>query len=565
MTDTAVKIANVQAQPARFKLPVWFWLLPIPVIAFPILYPTASLFVGSFNENPPGGAYEFGLGNYAAAFTSPGMLQLVLNTLWVAVLSCLIGIGAGNAMAWLVARTDIPFRPVWAVLAAAPFFVPSSLSAIGWTILANPDVGMLNKLAGFKLFDVYTYSGVAFVMAQHKAGFVYLMMYGVYRNADPSFEDAARLSGSSAWRVYRTVQLPLVMPVLAATGLITFVKAIENFEVPVIIGVPSGVTVLTSEIYYLLHIKSPPIYGQAIALACFLVALMTFMFALQAMLGARRNIVSITGKGFRPCRMTLGKWKPVALAFAVLYALAASILPIGVIIISSFFPVFGLWDMAYVTLDNYSRVLSDPSLHRAVINTLGLMVACATIVMIFGTYAAYLSERRLSKARSAIEFIFAIPWTMPGLVIGIAMLWAFIRIPGLYGTIYVIAIAYVAIGLPIGLRSVADSLRQTSVELEDASRVHGAGLLRTIWKILLPLAWPAVIAGWFILAAMFSRELAASAVLYGYGSEVISVKLLGYWEYGQGSSAAVVSTLLIALLLTLVLLAHLFTGKKADA
>jgi iron(III) transport system permease protein len=248
------------------------WLIVIPPVLLAMI-PVAMLLVRSFRDAPPGAAGHWTFGNYAALFSSVRLLVVAFNTVWVALCATALALLAGTSMAWVVARTDIPGRRVLEALAIVPFLTPGIVTAIGWGILANPDNGLLNTAwhaltrSSASPLNIYSYLGVAVVLAFPASGFIYLMMLGPMRNFNSSFEDAARLSGASAMRVFRSIQLPLIWPALAPVAVLAFLRALEAFEVPVVLGTPAGVIILINYVYELLKIDTPPRYGLALALS----------------------------------------------------------------------------------------------------------------------------------------------------------------------------------------------------------------------------------------------------------------------------------------------------------
>lgn len=524
------------------------WLVSIFVAAALILYPVVTLAISSFVDAPPGESGAFTLANYTELFGRRGVYGIFLNSMWIAVVSSVIAVVPGVFLAWLVVRTDVPFRKTIEAFAIIPFLIPVSIQSVGWAILGNPDAGLVNQLLGVKLLDIYSYWGVAFVLGQHSVGFIYLMALGPFRNMNPSLEDAARLSGATAWQTFRRVQLPLLVPALVPVTILVFARALESFEAPVILGTPGNVQVITNDIYDRLKIDSPPNYGSAIALACLATAGLALLFAFQSWVGKRKKFITLTGKGFQQRQIKLGAWMIPCIVLVAAFAILTTVLPLGIILFASFFKIFGVYEVAHLTLDNYSHVLQEDVIWRAIGNTLLLMVVCASICIAFGSAIAYAVRRRVSSVRTPVEMLLAVPWALPGLVFGLAMLWAYIPVPGVYGTLFAIGIAYVTFGLSIGFRSIDAQLGQMSPDLEEAARAHGASTLQTLRHIVVPLMKPGLIAGWFVLATIFSRELAASILLYSHGSEVLSVELLGYWEQGRANYAAVTSVIMLVLL-----------------
>lgn len=561
-------MVDVEGARSSRALSFMAWALVPAMLCVLVVYPVGMLVVGSFSDAPPGENGSFTLANYQALFSDGSLARLAFNTFRIAILSTAGASVAGVFMAWLVTRTDIGAKRLIEIIAIVPFLTPASLLAIGWAIMGNPDVGLLNKLwwglsgGDEPLFDLYTYTGVAFVMALHPAGFVFLMSVAPFRNLDPDLENAARMSGASEWRIFARIQIPLLSVALLPAIVYTAVRAFEAFEIPVILGTPARVMVFTNEIYYRLKILTPPNYGWSFAVACIL----TFVFglvliAMQSRRGSRR-FVTITGKGYRPQLVRLGRFRWLCIGLVAVYALITSILPLGVIFVSSFFPSFGIFDVASFTFGNYARVLGDESFARALRNTMLLIFLAGGSCVLASTIVAYVLKRKLTRLRAPVSAILAVPWAMPGLVLGLAMLWAYIRIPGMYGSLWGIGAALFTLGLSVGIASVSANLEQLGPELEESALVHGANTAQTFRRILLPLLWPGMVAAWFVLASMFSRELAMTSLLYGPGSEVLSVILLRYWELGRGNYVAVVSVVFIVLILILFVAERLLTRRS---
>ncbi len=544
-------------------------MLFLAAVALLILYPIATFVVGSFSANAPGAPFHFTLDNYVKVLTASDLGVIALRSAWISLIAAAGAIVAGTGMAWLVGRTDLPFKRAFQVFGMLPFLIPGMLVAVGWAVLGNPSVGIINEvwshLTGLDgpLVNIYTPAGITFVLAQPGAGLAFLLLLAPLSTMDPSMSDAARLSGAKAWRVFRTIELPLLLPVLLPVAVLIFVRTMEAFEVPTILGTPAHVFLLTNEIYYRLQQLTPPDYGSANVMSVLITLFMGGLLTLQGVFTSRRRRETISGKNYRPRAIKLGRWKGVAVAMAVLYALLTSILPLGVIVFSSFFRIFGLYSAKMLTLGNYN-ILSDSTVRHALMNTTLLVFVCSTIAIIIGALVALGLRRRIPMyARSACEAVFLIPWAMPGLVFGIAMLWAYIRVPGMYGSIRVLMVAYITFGIAMGVRSMRGVFEQMNRDLEESASVHGAHALHVLRYIIVPLVRPGLIAGWFVLAILFSRELAASVMLYGPGSEVVSVVLLGFWERGQGNYVTVLSVVIMGALLILYMLERFLTARAA--
>ena len=529
------------------------WLVVLPPLVLGLV-PVAMLLAGSFRDAPPGAAGHWTLANYAAVFSNPRLVRVVLNTAWVALVATTLALFAGSAMAWLVARTDIPGRRVLETLAIVPFLAPAIVTAIGWGILANPDNGLLNTAwralthSSTAPLNVYSYLGVAIVLAFPASGFTYLMMLGPMRNLNSSFDEAARLSGAGPLRTFRSIQLPMLWPALAPIAVLAFLRAFEAFEVPIILGTPAGVIILINYVYELLKIDTPPKYGLALALSIIVGGIAISTIALQAREADLYSTVSVGGKGNQGPKIRLGIWAGPALVLIWGYLTAAAFLPLGTIAVTAFMHFAGVFSLSALTLDNFAAIFRDAVTLRAIGNTLLLVVVCSTIAALLGALVAYVLQTKRLPLGWLIQAAILVPWSLPGLIFGLAALWTYIYIPGAYGTLGALIVAYVTIGVPIAMRSVMSVLRALGSELEESARVHGAGLATTLWRVVAPLALPGIIGAWFTLAAIFSRELSVTVMIYGFGSETVSVQLLSFWNQGQGTYVAALSVMMVLFL-----------------
>lgn len=532
------------------------WLVVLPSLVLGLV-PVAMLIAGSFRDGPPGAAGHWTLGNYAALFSDGQLVRVIFNTAWVALVATTLAVCAGSAMAWLVARTDIPGRRLLEALGIVPFLAPAIVTAIGWGLLANPDNGLLNTAwhalthSSSSPLNVYSYLGVAVVLAFPASGFTYLMILGPMRNLNASFEEAARLCGAGPLRAFRSIQLPMLWPALAPIVVLTFLRTFEAFEVPVILGTPARVLILINYVYELLKIDTPPKYGIALALSIVVGGIAISTLALQAREADLYSTVSVTGRGQQVARVRLGLWALPALVFFWGYLAAAALLPLGTIAVTAFMHLVGVFSASALTLDNFAGIFHDPVTMRAIANTLVLVVTCSTVSAAIGAAVAYVLHTKRLPFPWLIQAAILVPWSVPGLIFGLAALWTYIYVPGAYGTLAALIVAYITIGVPIAMRSLLNVLRQLGSELEESARVHGAGPATTLRCVVAPLALTGIIGAWFTLATIFSRELSVTVMLYGFGSETVSVQLLSYWSQGQGTYVAALSVMMVLFLFAL--------------
>jgi iron(III) transport system permease protein len=529
--------------------------LLLVVVAFLTAYPLAMLVYGSLHSTPPGAAGVFSLDGYRAMLTGANGLVLV-NTIGLSLVKTGLAMVLALFLAWIVARTDTPCRDGLEVMITLPFYIPPILTAMAWGMLATPKGGLINLawtgLTGSRepLVNIYSYGGVVWHMMQYSTPFLFLLMVGAFRSMDPSLEESSRMSGASPWTTFRRVTLGLMLPVTTSAFLLSFIRGVESFESALIFGTPAGIEVITTEIYQLIHHASTPDYQQATALALGIMVLMFLLVAWQWTLLGGRSFFTVTGKGYRPRVARLGRWRWVTFGFCVLFFVVTVVLPVGQLVVSSFFKFFGFYRWNMVTTEHYAAVWNNRLVWRALGNTLLLGLLGATATMLLGGLIAYVLVRTKWPVRRVLEVLAWLPWMMPGMVLGVGFLWAYALMPGpiqLYGTLWALLVAYVTLGTPLAVRTMAGAFAQLAHDLEECSRVHGATWSTTFRRILLALAWPSFAVGWILIFFIILRELSASILLYSVGNEVLSVVVMRMWTEGKAGPVSVIALVMLAL------------------
>ncbi|MGK9050597.1 iron ABC transporter permease [Neorhizobium petrolearium] len=512
---------------------------------------------GSLHSTPPGMAGEFNLNGYRSIMTTQNLIVLV-NTVGISLAKTIPSLTIAVFLAWIVARTDTPFRGTLEVLITLPFFIPPILTAMAWGMLANPQVGVINmawrSLTGAQdpLINIYSYGGVIWHMCQYSIPFLFLFMVDAFRAMDPSLEESSRMCGASRWTTFRKITLLLMLPVLTSSFMLSFIKGIETFESALFFGLPAGIKVITTDIYEAINHRATPDYQYATSLSFAIMGLMFLLVIAQWAILRGKSFQTVTGKGFRPNVMELGPWRWVTFAVCVLFFLVTVVLPVGQLLLGSFFRFFGFYTYDMLTLEHYRAVFSNSEFWRAVRNTMMLGLLGATATMALGAVVAYISVRTKWRGRSLIDGMAWLPWMMPGMVLGVGFLWAFAMLPGpipIYGTIWALLLAYIALGTPVAVRVMTGSYHQLSYDLEECSRVHGASWLQTLWRILVALAWPAFAVGWVLTFFGIMRELSASILLYSVGSETLAVVLLKLWANGNAEQVSVIGLMMMLLVI----------------
>jgi iron(III) transport system permease protein len=517
----------------------------------------ATLLYGSLHSAPPGGQGEFNLNGYRAIFSAQNV-DILLNTFGIAFVKTILAMSLAVFLAWIVARTDTPMSRTLEILISLPFFIPPFLTAMAWGLLGDAKVGTINIFLTWlfgpwaAIVNVYSWGGIVWHMMQYSTPFLFLFIVEAFRAMDPSLEEASRMSGANKWYTLRRVTLTLMLPTISSAFILSFIRGIEAFESALIFGSQSHVTVLTTEIYNAINHRTSPDYQYATALAVFGMLMLLLLVIGQWRLLGDRSFVTVTGKNYSAAVSKLGKWRWVTFSIAILFFLLTVGLPIGQLVVGSFFKFFGFYSWKMLTLDHYRAIWGNDTFWRGFYNTGLLGLLGATLTMVLGACVAYVSVRTRWRGRRLIEILAWLPWMMPGVVLGVGYLWAFALLPAaipLYGTVWALLLAYIALGTPLAVKVMSSAFAQLSYDLEESSRVHGATWLQTAYKILIALSWPSFAVGWVIVFFGILRELSASVLLYSAGSEVMSVVMMGLWQEGKAEQVCVIGTLMIVLVL----------------
>lgn len=569
MAGTAPASVRVLRPPRRVRLSVQ-GLLPAGiavVVAYLTVLPLIFLLYGTFFTPTVGGVPgTFTLQNYVRVYTDRSTLPIFLNSVVFSGGTTLVAFIIGTGLAWMTERTNTPLRGLFFAMSLIPLIIPGILFTLSWIFLLSPRIGLLNLwlggllgLAG-PLFDVYSMGGMIWVEGLHWSPIVYLMMSAAFRSMDPALEEAAVMSGSGLLQTFYHVTLKLNVPTILGAFLLLFLRGLETFEVPTIIGLPVGIHVFTSKIY--LAIKGyPSDFGLAGAYSTILL-LMTLagIYAYGRITREATRFATVTGKGFRPRVIDLGPWRWLTAALIVAYLVLMVGLPVFVLLWNSFLPFYmkpSLQGLSMLTLENYAFIFKLPKTERAIVNSLGLSFGSATIIMLMTSVIAWITVRSRLPGRWLLDNLASLPLIFPGIVMGVALIWVYLTLPiPIYGTIWILLVAYVTRYLPYGMRTSSAALLQIHRELEEAAETSGASWWRTFVSIILPLLRPALLAGWIYVVIVSIRELSSSILLWGPGAEVLSVYIFDLWQTGHPQELAALGLMLVAVLFVLAFLSR---------
>ena len=515
------------------------------IIAYLSLSPTLMLFYGSFRSKPLGVPNaEFTLAHYIYAYTDPLTYQLLFNSFVFASGSSILATGFAATLAWIAIRTNAPFRKFFELTAIIPNIFPPVMLAVSWTVLLSPRTGLINRLLMQMLsldeapLNLYSLWGMIFVEALITTPLAFLMISASLYSMDPSFEESARVAGSNNFQIAWRITFPIIRPALLAAVMLNFVRAIESFDTPAIIALPARIEVFTTKIYREAVGAFPPNQNLAAAYGVSLLLItMVFVYFYRSLTRRSERYVTVTGRGYRPTIIDLGKWRYPAAGLASADSLAdrrAAGSGADLCFVYYLYSCTGPKTWELLTLDNYSSNLTDARTYRALQNSLFLAMGGATLCMLLAALTAWVTTKTRVAGRGVIEGLTFIPWAFPGTALAIGFLWTYVYVPlPIYGTLWILLIAYITRFLPYGLRTMTSTIVQLHDDLPQASMVCGAGFLTTFRRILLPLLRPGFIAGWIILATIFLREFSTSVFLYSPGSEPLGPLLYHFYVDGN--------------------------------
>jgi iron(III) transport system permease protein len=516
----------------------------IVVLAALVLPPFVFLLKASVVDAQRGG--EWSLANFEVVLGSRRFLITSANSLVFAAASAVVALVIGWTTAWIVERTNTPLRPLAYLTAIISLGTPYILYVTAWLLLfgkAGPVNQLYRTLTGTSdvLINVYSMPGMIMVEGFLWSPLAFLLVGATLRNANPEMEEAARVSGAGTWMTIRRVTLRLSLPSILALAMLVFIRAIEAFEVPALVGLPGRISVLTTDIYGNMVAQAPPDIGGASALSVLMLALVLVLLGVYGRLSRHaERFATITGKGFRPRPFDLGRLRHAAAGILVLNFVLLLVLPIAMLAWVSLLPFYqpvSTAALALVTLDNYRTVFS-PDHVELIANTLLVAVATATLAVALTFLAAWLAVRR-APGGWLVERLATIPLVFPGLILGIAVMQLFLHLPiPLYGTLGILIWAFVINYLPYGMRYSAAGMLQIHRELEESAEMCGASPLMRLRRIVAPLLAPALLAGWLFIFLMAARVLSLAILLSGPRSQTMAVTLFDLWTNGQGTELA---------------------------
>lgn len=520
---------------------LWVLLL-LGVLAYLVVIPLSSVVLGSLRDTPPGVPGALSFDNYIEAYNNPRLLGAIKNSLIFATGSSILAFVLGCYLAWVTERTNAPLRKLIYAFVLVPVIVPGVLTTIAWVLTLNETIGLANYALSFiginePFFDSYTMTAMIWVDGTDSITLPFLLMAAAFRAMDPSLEEASVTSGATNRYTLRHVTLPLMTPAILATILIIFVKAIESFETPAVLGLPAGISVFATEVWMATR-RFPSDHNLAATFAVGYVAVTLLGLALYyRATGISEKFATITGKGYKPVRMDLGRRRFFHAGVALFILFVAVLMPFLVMLYTSLMPFYAMPSteaFARMSWENYQWVLDSPMVLRALKNNIVAGVGSSVVAMALAAIISWVVIRTRIPGRKLLDAIAFAPIALPGIVIGLALVWFYLQVPvPVYATLWIISIAYVTAYLPYALRATHASLSQVGRELEEAAATCGATFRYTFATIIMPLITSGLLVGFIYVFSRTFKGLSLPIMLAGPGTEVLPVLVFDMYEGGH--------------------------------
>jgi iron(III) transport system permease protein len=492
------------------------------------------------------------------------------NTVTLALTRQAIALLIGAFFAWLIARTDIPMKGTLEFFFWLSFFLPALPETMGWILLLDPKYGLMNQglmslgIIGQPLFNIYSFWGIVWAHMGGTVSVKVMLLAPAFRNLDAVLEEASKISGASGTRTFFRIVIPVMMPAILVTTILGLIRSLEAFEIELLLGTPIGLQVYSTKIHELVTWE-PPQFAPAMALRTVFLGVLLMMVALQRKYIGKRSYETITGRGFSIRPTPLGKWRYPAFVLVLLFAVFITLVPTTLLVMGTFMKLFGFFHIADPwTLENWGTTLSDPILLRSLWNTLAIGFGSGLVGVFFYSLIAYVVVKTRHSGRGLLDFLSWLPWSVPGILLGVALLWTFLQtkifLP-IYGTIYILMIAMVIKSMPFGAQMIKSVLIQLGTDLEEASKVCGATWLDTFRRVILPLIMPAMITVALVGFISAARDI-STVVLLGSGkSRTLSLLMLDFAAGAEFEKATVVAVIIVALVVGAALCARALGGQ----
>lgn len=536
------------------------------LVGFLFIWPVAMLFIGIFRNAPPGLPGEWTLDPLVRTFASYDTYKALGNSVIYAVSTTALATLLGAAFAFLATRTTVRLRQCITPVMLLVFAAPNLFYAISWALLADPSTGLLNAAARFVTqsqvnpFNGYSWAGLIIVQSLKLTGFCYLLLLGPFEAMNRSFEEASLIAGAGRLKTVLLIDIPLMTPAIFGVVIVGTVFGLGAFDIPQILGGLAGISVLSTEIFRAVNFSVPPDYARASALGLFMVFALALLLVIQWRVVKAGRFVTMTGKAYKQDRWDLGGWSSVGTAAIVIFTIVALLLPITQLVLTSFQPAIGVYKL---TLKNFQAVLADRQTVRAFQVTLELAVLSGLLAMLLATWFGHVGRRSPRWLERYLDTATLVPIVLPGVVLAVGLLWAYVSTPGLrelYGTFWLALIGLVVAIMPIASRAVRGALAQIAKDLEEAAAVAGASSMRVLFDIVVRLMSRSFASGWLVTAVIAAGALDVPLMLLSPTQPSVAILVYSHLISGIPTEAA---TLLVLLLLAIIAIALLFAAVNA--
>jgi iron(III) transport system permease protein len=565
----------IAALPRRFR---WLQIKPGSILALlvllvmglVVLYPIALLIYSSFVVPQDDDTSRLGFDLWRTAFGQAGVVESVYNTFWRVIVTEVIACPAAILLVWLVTRTDLPGKKLVDMFCWGAFFLPALPVLMGWILLFDPQFGLANQALKWLFglsespFNIYTFSGIIFAhLASRSIAAKYIFLVPAFKNLDSAMEEASRIAGGSPLTTLRRIVIPVLMPAFLITLAISLIHAFESFEVELILGPPTAFYVFSTKVFQLVN-EDPPMFGAATVLGLSILVAMLPLIFWQQYLAHTRSFVTVTSR-FSSNVLRLGVWRTPIFAVICAFGIMITIVPVIFLVMGTFMSLYGYFDIGEPwTFEHWRRVLNDAQLIHSIANTLIMGGSAAVVGVLWYSVVAYISVRTRFRARGFLDFLSWLPASVPGIILGLALLWMFLSVPvfrPLYGTIAVLVIACILASVSTGVQLIKSNMVQLGNELEEASLVAGGSWFYTFRRIILPLLGPVLLSVGMLTFVSAARNVSNVAMLITSDNRPLAMLQVDYMIDGRFESAAVAGVIIVVLTFCVSIVARLIAHR----
>lgn len=532
------------------------WVIMLLIIALLIIFeviPLLYLFVKSVFPNG-----SFTLEAFKRVYSYDINFIAIRNTLITAFATTFFGMLIAFPLAFLVGRTNLYGKKIFRTMFVITYMVPPYVGAMAWLRLLNPRVGSLNMLIqrifglSGSIFNIYTIWGMIWVLTCFYYPYAFITISRAMEKMDPSLEEAARISGASPLKTLFTITIPMMTPSLIAAALLVFVTAASCYGIPSIIGAPGQIHTVTTRIIEFVHIGNQEGIIDATTLAVFLMIIANLILYISTFVLGKKQFITMSGKSTRPTIVDLGKWRTFITVVVSIFAFIVVVIPFITVALTSITVNMGKpLSMSNISFKFWKQMLTRDSIFTSTINSLIAATASALLGIIISCMMAYLLERTRVRGRRIPDFLITVGSGTPSIAIALALIMTMSGKFGIniYNTIYIMIVAYMIKYMLMGMRTVVSGMSQVHPSLEEASQISGAGWLRMIKDVTMPLIMPSIVAGIFLIFMPCFYELTMSTVLYSSHTKTIGFELYNYQTYHSQQIASVLATAILIFVL----------------